>query len=292
MYAKTILSPEPWEDYELLDTGGFEKLERFGEVVVARPEPQAIWDKSLPHDQWVEKAHAIFAKAPGNPEKGSWKFNKKVPSSWKISYKNQHGLDLRLKLALTSFKHVGIFPEQAVNWDFIHKQSSRDSQVLNLFAYTGAASLAANASGATVTHLDAVKPVVTWARENMENSGQSNIRWVVDDAVKFVKRELRRGNTYQGIILDPPAYGRGPNGEKWVLEEQINALIKDCSELLAPDSHFFVLNMYSLSLSSMIAENLVKAHFSSIQQLEHGELYLTDNFGKRLPLGIFLRFWK
>jgi len=288
------LCPGPWEDYELIDTGGFEKLERFGEYILSRPEPQAIWDKSLSENEWKKMAHAHFAKEKSNPEKGNWEQLKKMPHNWNISYKNEAGLQLKLNLAQTSFKHIGLFPEQAVNWDFLYRTIRRspvkNPKVLNLFAYTGAASVAARAAGADVTHLDSVKQVVTWSRHNMESSGQTDIRWIVDDAMKFIKREARRGNKYNGIILDPPAYGRGPDGEKWVLEEQINEMLKVCAELLDPKDHFLLLNMYSLSFSSLIAANLIHGNFKEVKNAEHGELYLVDNHHKKLPLGIFFRF--
>jgi 23S rRNA (cytosine1962-C5)-methyltransferase len=162
--------------------------------------------------------------------------------------------------------------------------------VLNLFAYTGGASLAAKRAGADVVHVDSVKQVVSWARENMEASGLDNIRWIVDDALKFVKREVKRGNKYQGLILDPPAYGRGPDGEKWLLEENINELLKLCSQLLDKEQHFFILNLYSLGFSALIVDNLIEGNFGRMQHPEYGELYLADQFNKRLPLGVFYRF--
>ncbi len=290
------LSPQYWEDYELIDTGGFEKLERFGNYILSRPEPQAIWDKSMPESEWREMADAHFAKEKNNPEKGQWNELKKIPHNWQLDYKNPDGLKMKLNLAMTSFKHIGLFPEQAVNWDYISDTLKsfpiKTPKVLNLFAYTGAASVAAKACGADVTHLDSVKQVVTWSKHNMESSGQEGIRWIVDDAMKFIRREVRRGNKYHGIILDPPAYGRGPDGEKWILEEQINEMLKLCAELLDPDHHFLILNMYSLSFSSMIAANLVKSNFQEVNNAEHGELYLVDRFEKNLPLGIFFRFRK
>jgi 23S rRNA (cytosine1962-C5)-methyltransferase len=288
------LSPQHWEEYELIDTGGFEKLERFGDYILSRPEPQAIWDKSLDEKEWREMAHAHFAKEKNNPEKGQWNELKKIPHNWQVSYKNPDGLKMKLNLAMTSFKHIGLFPEQAVNWDYISDTLKnfpvKNPKVLNLFAYTGASSVAAKACGADVTHLDSVKQVVTWSKHNMESSGQDGIRWIVDDAMKFIRREVRRGNKYHGIILDPPAYGRGPDGEKWILEEQINEMLKLGAELLDPEHHFLILNMYSLSFSSMIAANLVKSNFGEVQNAEHGELYLVDRFKKNLPLGIFFRF--
>lgn len=295
MHVKTLsLTPQHWEDYELLDTGGFEKLERFGEFILSRPEPQAIWDKRMDDKAWRNLAHAHFAREKGNPEKGNWEILKKMPQKWTVSYANPAGLKMTLNLSLTSFKHIGLFPEQAVNWDYITETlkgyPAGNAKVLNLFAYTGAASVSAKAAGADVTHLDAVKQVVTWSKFNMEASGQKDIRWVVDDALKYVKREVRRGSQYQGIILDPPAYGRGPNGEKWILEDNINELLKLCAQILDPKTHFLILNMYSLSFSSLIAANLVQSSFTHISEAEHGELYLEDRFEKKLPLGIFYRF--
>lgn len=294
--TETILSlcPGPWADYELIDTGGFEKLERFGKFILSRPEPQAIWDKSLPESEWRKLAHAHFAKEKNNPEKGQWQQIKTMPHNWSIAYENGDGLKMTLNLAQTSFKHIGLFPEQAVNWDYLFQKIKnfpiQKPKVLNLFAYTGAASVACRAAGADVTHLDSVKQVVTWSKHNMESSELDGIRWMVDDAMKFIKREARRGNVYQGIILDPPAYGRGPEGEKWILEEQINEMLKTCAEILDPKNHFLLLNMYSLSFSSIIAANLIHSNFRKVQNPEQGELYLEEKQGKKLPLGIFFRF--
>jgi len=192
---------------------------------------------------------------------------------------------------LTAFKHVGVFPEQAVNWDFIFnsigEMKTPKPKVLNLFAYTGGASLAARAAGADVTHVDSVKQVVTWANDNMTLSKLDNIRWLVEDALKFVKREQRRGNKYNGIILDPPAYGHGPNGEKWKLEENINEMVKAVVELLDEQEHFLILNAYSLGFSAMILENLFPKMKKS--KLETGELFLKAKYGNVLPLGVFGR---
>jgi 23S rRNA (cytosine1962-C5)-methyltransferase len=282
-----------WKNYELLDSGNFEKLERFGDYVLARPEPQAIWDKSLSEEKWLEKANAIFKKEKGNSEKGEWVRKGNMPDKWTMRYQHK-GLNVAFKIALSSFKHVGLFPEQADNWDFIAEQVEKmpvkSPKVLNLFAYTGVASLAARAKGAEVTHVDAIKQTISWSRENMELSGQDNIRWVVEDALKFVKREVRRGNKYNGIILDPPAYGRGPDGEKWVLEENLNELLKACKEILDPEHHFFILNLYSLNFSPFIAETLVKSIFGKVKNPAFGEMYFEDPFKKKLPLGLFYRF--
>ena len=290
-----LLSPQHWQTYQLIDSGGFEKLERFGDYLLSRPEPQAVWDKSLPEAEWERKAHAFFRKEKNNPEKGQWERKKAMPERWQMPY-HHAGLDLHFNLSLSSFKHVGIFPEQAVNWDYIGQKvkSIREKvtqpKVLNLFAYTGGASLAAKQAGADVSHVDSVKQVVTWARENMEASRLDNIRWVVEDALKYVKREVKRGNTYQGLILDPPAYGRGPGGEKWVLEENINELLKLCSQLLDKQHHFFILNLYSLGFSALIVQNLIDCSFGPVKTPEYGELYLEDSYRKKLPLGVFYRF--
>ena len=290
-----LITPAPWSEYELIDSGDFQKLERFGEFVLARPEPQAIWDKSLSDADWQSRAHAIFRRDRQSPERGDWQTSPDMRDPWYVSFR-EGGLNLKFKLALTTFKHVGLFPEQADNWAYIHTKIKAISatisrpKVLNLFAYTGGASLAARQAGADVTHVDAVKPVISWARENMDHSELTDIRWVVDDAVKFVRREVRRGNRYNGIILDPPAYGRGPDGEKWVLEEQLNDLLKSCADLLDGTDFFFIINLYSLGFSSLILDNLIKQTFGEVSKPEWGELFVNDSFQKRLPLGVFYRF--
>jgi 23S rRNA (cytosine1962-C5)-methyltransferase len=286
-----LLSPSHWKDYELLDCGDFEKLERFGELILIRPEPQAVWAKALPESEW-NKLHHIRFKGK-SATSGEWvKKNGKSPDRWNIAYKNED-IAIKFRLGLTSFKHVGIFPEQAVNWDFIAQQVKRfknpEPKILNLFAYTGGASLAAKAAGADTTHVDSIKQVVTWANENQELSGLENIRWVVEDALKFVKRELKRGKTYNGIILDPPAYGHGPNGEKWKLEDHIQEMMHDVMQLLDPEEHFLILNAYSMGFSSVIIENLLKSSMPNIQNLHCGELYLQATSGCKLPLGVFGR---
>ena len=289
--------------YELIDSGNYEKLERFGDFILARPEPQAVWDKSLSEEIWQRKASAIFKKTKGRDqlspeERGEWHNIKKMPEKWYMEY-FQGKLKLKFKLSLSSFKHVGIFPEQASNWKYIEDKlslmKSGDSafqtpKVLNLFAYTGGASLISKANGADITHVDSVKQVISWSRENMEASGLTDIRWVIEDALKFVKREVKRGKKYNGIILDPPAYGRGPDGEKWVLEEGLNELLKNCLELLDENCHFFILNLYSMGFSAVIAETIIRQNYASIQNPEMGELVLQDSFNKKLPLGVFYRF--
>lgn len=307
----TIESPSPlWKDYQLIDCGNFEKLERFGKIVMARPEPKAIWDKSLSEDEWNRLMHTRFAPGAGfgkagKEDSGTWKRVKRMDDQWFINYGGYgaEGPSFRLRLGLTSFKHVGVFPEQAPNWEYIYshtkalvekaKAEGRPTpKVLNLFAYTGAASLAAKAAGADVTHLDSVRQVVTWAKGNMENSGLNNIRWVVEDALKFARREAKRGNVYQGIILDPPAYGHGPDGEKWKLDECLNDMLKCVSAILAPTDSFMVLNLYSNGFSAVLGETVVRQNFclkTGFKEIQSGELVLTDSYGKRLPLSIVVR---
>lgn len=279
------------KDYELIDSGDFEKLERFGAYVLRRPEPQAIWHKSLAESEWRRVADASFLRDERNDERGEWRLSPKMPSRWSIRY-DYRDMHLSMRLGLTSFKHVGIFPEQAANWNFIYDRciAKRGAKVLNLFAYTGGASLAARAAGAEVTHVDSVKQVVTWSRENMEASGMDGIRWIVEDAMKFVRREVRRGNRYDGIILDPPAYGRGANGEKWVLEENIAQMLECCAELLVPKDSFLVFNLYSMGLSSTLARTIVRQMFGAPPHEEYGELYFADRASKELPLGTYYRF--
>jgi len=292
-----ILSPQHWKDYELLDSGDFEKLERFGNFITIRPEPQAVWDKKYTQKEWKERAHVKFVARSSSA--GVWEKIKTMPDQWQIKYQFPKSTsEIVFRLGLTSFKHVGVFPEQGVNWDYIFDKinavKTADPQIknpkfLNLFAYTGGASLAAKAAGADVTHVDSIKQVVTWARENMEKSGLDNIRWVVEDALKFVKREEKRGNKYHGIILDPPAYGHGPNGEKWQLEDNINEMVKGVTELLE-EKHFLILNAYSLGFSSLIIENLLSDIAKKKKSnLETGELFLQAESGNKLPLGVFGR---
>ncbi len=286
-----LLTPQNFKDYELIDVGDFEKLERFGPYITIRPEPQAVWDKTLPNTEWEKRAHIKFM--PRSSSSGEWKKLKQMPEQWQIKYDiNNADAAIKFRLGLTSFKHVGIFPEQASNWDYIFdtvkKMSVPQPKVLNLFAYTGGASLAAKAAGADVTHVDSIKQVVSWSKENMDISNLTNIRWVVEDALKFVKREEKRGNKYNGIILDPPAFGHGPNGEKWKLEDNINEMIKGVLNLLDDKEHFLILNAYSLGFSSLIIENLLKAKAG--KNLNVGELFLQATEGNKLPLGVFGRF--
>ena len=308
-----------WKDYELLDSGCGEKLERFGQIITVRPEPKALWDRSMSEAEWRRLAHFSFKLASAQnsgrdagkggkntgsgaiEDRGTWERHKKADEQWYIRYGadagsasvagavGASGPQFRLRLGLTAFKHVGIFPEQAPNWEFIYRQVRRLAgnaagsgpertantgpertaetgpeqrpKVLNLFAYTGGASLAAKAAGADVTHLDSIRQVVTWARGNMEASGMDGIRWIVEDAMKFVQREERRGNLYDGIILDPPAYGHGPNGEKWKLDDSLFGLLRSISHILKPQNSFMVLNLYSNGYSAALGETLVRQAF-------------------------------
>ena len=289
-----------WKDYELLDSGRGMKLERFGQYVLARPEPKALWEKTMSDRDWDKLTHTSFTPGAGfgkagKEDSGTWNRLRRMEDQWFIRYPGaQDGLNFRLRLGLTSFKHVGVFPEQASNWEYIYRQVKSlggHPKVLNLFAYTGGASLAAKAAGADVTHLDSVRQVVTWARGNMENSGMDGIRWTVEDAMKFAKREAKRGNRYQGIILDPPAYGHGPDGEKWKLDECLFDMLRTVKSILNPEHGFMVLNLYSNGYSALLGETVVKEAFSlkGAYEMESGELALCDRFGKALPLSIFVR---
>ena len=241
-------------DYEILDTSDGEKLERWGDVLLIRPDPQIIWN--------TPKANTLWNKADGHYNRsskggGEWDFSKKIKDSWIVAYKN-----LKFHIRPTGFKHTGLFPEQAVNWDFfdtIIKKQNRKISVLNLFAYTGGATLACAGAGAEVCHVDASKGMVSWARENAAVSGLTDkpIRWIIDDCEKFVAREIKRGKKYDAIIMDPPSYGRGPGGEVWKLEEQIYHMVSLCAQVLSDDPVFFVLNSYTTGLSPSVMEYLL-----------------------------------
>lgn len=236
-----------WKDYELLDCSGGERLERWGNVVLIRPDPQVIWNTPKEHPLW-HRADARYVRSKEGG--GHWECRRQLPEAWNINYK-----DLQFKISPTGFKHTGLFPEQAVNWDMMREKitgAGRSIKVLNLFAYTGGATLAAASAGASVCHVDAAKGMVHWARENAELSSLAErpIRWIVDDCAKFVEREIRRGNTYDAIIMDPPSYGRGPGGEVWKLEDQIYDLVKLCTGVLSDEPLFLLLNSYTTGLSA------------------------------------------
>lgn len=283
-----------WPEYELIDSGDFEKLERFGKCILIRPEPQALWPKQLATNEWQKLAHGRFERdntkkshRDSNNENGGWQFFKPMPKQWEISYKP---LGLQLKLSCTSFGHLGVFVEQVSNWHFIDEQIKRIGgrpKVLNLFAYTGAASIVAANAGADVTHLDAVRNVVTWANENKQLSNAPDIRWLVEDALKYVKRQANKGAIFQGIIIDPPAYGRGPTGEKWILEENLNELVQYCAAISDPKNSFVLLNLYSMGLSGTIGCNLIKAHYK--KEATWGECIVPGKNGFDLPLCTWVR---
>lgn len=242
-----------WKDYELLDASSGERLERWGNIVLIRPDPQIIWNTG--RSAIWNRADAVYHRSKSGG--GYWEEKTKLPSVWKIQYNN-----LTFGLKPMGFKHTGVFPEQAVNWDFTInkiKNCGRKVKILNLFAYTGAATLAAASAGAEVCHVDASKGMVTWARENAKYSNMSSkpIRWLVDGCIKFVKREQRRGNKYDGIIMDPPSYGRGPGGEVWKLEDELYNFVNECSKILSDNALFFMLNSYTSGLSSSVMEYIV-----------------------------------
>ncbi|WP_411676343.1 class I SAM-dependent methyltransferase [Caproicibacter sp.] len=274
-----------WKDYELIDTSAGERLERWGKVILIRPDPQILWDTPKKNPLW-EKADARYRRSSTGG--GSWQELGRVPPVWSVRYG-----DLKFRLKTMGFKHTGIFPEQAVNWDLamgLIQKANRSVRVLNLFGYTGAATLACLKAGAEVCHVDASKGMVAWARENAAESGLSNrpVRWLVDDCRKFVLREQRRGNKYDCIIMDPPSYGRGPGGEVWKLEEQIYTLISECVPLLSRDPLFFLVNSYTAGLSPAVMEYLlgvlVAKRFGG--KLSSGEIGLpVTQSGLVLPCG-------
>ena len=298
--------PAPyWKDYALVDSGDGQKLEKFGDYTLIRPEPKALWKKSLPDSEWTKLAHTRFRPGAGfgragKEDSGTWERLKKSNDQWYISYPLPSSGDkaFSLRLGLTSFKHVGVFPEQAPNWDYIYSNTlqltealGRKPRILNLFAYTGAASLAALSAGAEVTHLDSVKQVVTWARGNMESSSLDGIRWIVEDAMKFVKRQQRRGSLFDGIIMDPPAYGHGPDGEKWKLDECLFEMLQSVNSILSTKDSFLVLNLYSNGFSPLMGKTVLEQAFSlkAGVDISAGELALNDSFGKALPLSVVVR---
>lgn len=279
-----------WDDYEILDSGENMKLERFGETIVARPDTQALWAKNTP-EAW-SKAHAVFAFTG---TKGSWDIRKPLPEPWDVTWH-----DMRLHAKLTGFKHTGLFPEQAPNWQWsrerishVGRDTSHMPQVLNLFGYTGAASIVATQAGAKVTHVDASKQSLDWAHENANLSGLADdaIRWVLDDALGFAKREARRGAKYEGIILDPPAFGRGAKGEIWEIEKDLPALLAVLKELLSDSpGSFFLLNGYAAGYTPRSFAQAVESAFGETDG-DSGELYIQESSTTRvIPAGIYVRF--
>ena len=266
---------ENWKDYKIIDTSSGDKLESWGGKVLVRPDPQIIWKSPKRSDLWT-KADGIYHRSSKGG--GEWEYRKRLPESWNIGYKN-----LKFIIRPTGFKHTGLFPEQAVNWDFMAdkiRNADREIKVLNLFAYTGGATLACAEAGASVSHVDASKGMVQWAKENAASSGIADrpVRWLVDDCVKFVQREIRRGNRYDGIIMDPPSYGRGPGGEVWKLEEQLYSLVTLCKQVLSDNPLFFILNSYTTGLSPAVMEYLLGV----LLQKDFGGKVSSDEIGLKV----------
>lgn len=270
-----------WNDYELLDAGGGKKLERFGHVITIRPDLQAYFKSEMPFQTWNEMAHWEFVEKTNT--KGNWKkLKENAPESWTISIGN-----VTVNLEITKFKHIGIFPEQAFNWSFIQSHLQPAHKFLNLFAYTGIASVVATQTGAEVIHVDSVKQLVTWANRNRESSNAAPIKWVVEDALKFAQREVKRGNKYDGILMDPPAFGLGAKGEKWILEDKLPLLLEAASELLNP-AGFLILNTYSPKLTLGMLKRFATNYFDP-KKCEITELWMKTKSGKELFYGNLLR---
>ncbi len=287
-----ILTSPDWQEYALLDSGEGKKLEQFGKVRLIRPEAEAVWNRKLSETEWNQAAAEFIPTAEENG--GHWKKKASFPAEWKVRYK-----DLMFQLMLSNSKQVGIFPEQACQWDWVRQQLSpigRSAQVLNLFGYTGGMTIAAAAAGAKVTHLDASKKAIQWAKENQTASGlgSDSIRWMLDDGLKFVQREARRGNRYQGIILDPPKFGRGPKGEVWEFYKSFPELIQACGEILAPDARFLLVTAYAIKASSLTLNNAlaeITAKFGGF--VTNGEVCLQDRSGGRLlSMAVYGRWQK
>jgi 23S rRNA (cytosine1962-C5)-methyltransferase len=286
-----ILTPNKFLDYKLLDSGEGERLEQFGEYVLRRPDPQIIWQKSLPQEKW-QSADATFIRT--HEDKGNWKIKSKLSGKWLMSWQ-----DLKFFARLAPFKHTGVFPEQAAHWEWLKqildtKSDTDQPKVLNLFGYTGIASLVAAKAGASVTHVDASFPTIGQFKENIEASNlqSASVRYIEDDVLKFCERELRRGNRYEGILMDPPSFGHGPNGETWKFNEHFPKLIKICTQLLSERAQFVIVNAYAISSSALTLENVLKDNLSALDgTIESGELALQEeSSGKLLSTGIFARW--
>lgn len=280
---------DKWMDYELIDCSGGEKLERWGKYMLVRPDPQAIWDTPKTHPGW-KKAHARYARSASGG--GQWE-KSSLPESWQIKYG-----ELTFNIKPMNFKHTGLFPEQAVNWDFIGnkiRRADRPVNVLNLFAYTGGATVAAAAAGASVCHVDAARGMVSWARENAKSSGLEDkpVRWIVDDCAKFIDREIRRGKRYDALIMDPPSYGRGPSGEVWKLEDDLFSFVKLCAGVLSDDPLFVIINSYTTGLSpatlTYISETIFSKRFGGSAQSSELGLPVEES-GLILPCGAACRW--
>jgi 23S rRNA (cytosine1962-C5)-methyltransferase len=280
-----ILSPT-WEEYELIDSGEQEKYERFGPYTFVRPETKALWKKA--HPELWEKADATFIQ--GESREGRWKMRTQLKESWQIRWN-----DLTFKIRPTSFKHMGVFPENAAHWEWMQdliRKAKRPINVLNLFAYTGGCTLAGLAAGASVTHVDASKSTVTWAHENAVLSGLAErpVRWIVDDAMTFVKREIKRGRKYDGIILDPPKFGRAENGKIWKFEQDFPKLLELSKEILSEKPLFFIVNAYTVEISSLTLGYLLESVMGTEGQIEHGEILLKGQQSYDLPTSIIARW--
>lgn len=285
---------QPW-DFELLDTGDGFRLERWGDCLLIRPDPQIIWQKSLPKNEW-DKAWAIY-KTLANNNRGQWEIKKTLPAPWIIKFKNTAFL-----LKLSPFKHTGLFAEQAANWDFMIKKLN-DSElknrkipnpkILNLFAYTGGATMVLAKAGCQITHVDASKPSINWANENhkLNNLPANSVRWILDDALKFVKREVKRGAKYEGIIMDPPAFGHSPEGKIWKFNKDLPGLLLDCAKLLSSNAQFLLVNGYATNSSALSLNNLLFETMKNFEgQIEFGELCLKQSSKRLISTGIFARW--
>ena len=278
-----------WKDYEILDMANGEKLERWGDILLIRPDPQIIWkEKTFPNKWSMANARYNRSKTGG----GSWEYKTKLPGSWQVKYKN-----LTFNIKPMGFKHTGLFPEQAVNWDWMIdkiKNAKREIKVLNLFAYTGGATVACLSAGASVCHVDSSKGMVAWAKENVNSSGlkESKVRYIVDDVQKFVQREIRRGNKYDGIIMDPPSYGRGTSGEVWQFENDISDLVKLCTKVLSDNPLFFLINSYTTGISPEVLANILKINMNKKKgKISAGEIGLPmQSSDLILPCGIYAKW--
>ncbi len=277
-----------WTEYEIIDMANGEKLEKWGNVILTRPDPQIIWKKKSMPKEW-DKTNAIYRRSKTGG--GGWEYKKKIPQNWQIHYD-----DLTFNIKPMGFKHTGLFPEQAVNWDWMRdkiRESQRDIKVLNLFAYTGGATVACLNAGASVCHVDSSKGMVTWAKENVVSSGlkDKSVRYIIDDVVKFVEREIRRGNHYDAIVMDPPSYGRGAKGEVWQFEEKIADLVKLCTKVLSEKPLFFLINSYTTGISSEVLANILKLEIKYNGKISSGEIGLPmKNSNLVLPCGIYGRW--
>jgi len=284
-----ILKTQASQDYELIDSGDGEKLERFGEWVLRRPDPQALWKKGMEEKDWKEKASATFVREGDNAK---WRAKENTPKEWIMEMAG-----LKFLIKPTAFKHTGLFPEHEGNWNWIQekiKKAGRPIKMLNLFGYTGGATLAALKAGAEVTHIDGSKTVITWARQNAEFSklDDKKVRWIEEDARKFVQREIKRGNKYDAIIMDPPAFGHGANNEVWKIEEDFTKLLEACAQILTPEPLFIIVNGYSAGYSAVAYENSLKEITKNLGgSIEIGELTIEESkTGRLLPAGIFARW--